>query len=174
MLLDSGLPGDNPIQPGPEYATKGHHQMGPKGPKTDAPTPTKPTAIPTLSYTKGSSAANPDDGNVFKVQLSTDIPSSSSTSPAMASPTPPPAASPLTTPAPAAPVPANPAPGNSLPVVATEYYTKGNQAYEVIVVAEEVVVTVDAVVTEVPKVRRGHSGRHVKRNRGHVHHLGRS
>ena len=163
MVSGDGLPGDNPIQPGPEYATKGPH----KPQKTDPPS-AAPTVVPTLSYSRGSSASNPDNGNVFKLGTSTDMTSDiSSAAPQMASATT--SSIPAMTPAPAGPEPAKAA----LPTVATEYYTRGNEAYEVIVVAEEIVVTVEGPVAKtsapVAPVRRGHV--HGKKGRRHGHHV---
>ncbi|MCJ1310740.1 hypothetical protein MMC25_004406 [Agyrium rufum] len=182
------LPGNVPIIAGPEYAK-------PNGPKPTA-APAAPASVslastPTLSYTAGSTGSNPEVGNIF-LQSSTSAPASSSTTLAvMVSPSPaaaqaPPAvpepasaSPPAITPAPSVVAATAAPPGAGLSTVTTEYYTKGQDAYEVVVFEEEVTVT---VTPDAPaptgeskrdlreKKRRGHE--HLAHLKRHNHHLG--
>ena len=193
------LPGNVEIQSGPGYAAP----AGGKPAATPTPPPaSSPQSKPSLPYSAGSSGSAPEDGNVFLQQASSTASATSAPSPpppaptttatssltaaplsppppapaapaSSSSPAPPPSA-PATTPAPAAP-PAAPAPvGLQLTTVTTSYYTQGREAYEVVVVAEEVTITVDgsvpAAAAATPAKRDGRRHEHAAHARRHAHH----
>ena len=171
------LPGKVAITSGPDYAKPGGSDAAPA-----QKVAVKPNA----------SASSVDNGNVFKASdsSSTSTSTSSSASSTVAdsysssSSSSPPAAVPTTSstsapPPPAAVTPAPAVPANNadvaniqLSTITTSWYTKGQEAYEVVVVAEEVTVTVgDAGATPAPgaKAKRDFLHRHGRR---HGHHGG--
>ena len=178
------LPGKVAIVAGPGYAK----------PDGSVPAPAQNEAVkPSPSSTAGTSASSVEGGNVFKVGAATSTststasstssmvadsyPSSSSSSSAAAvmssssTPAPPPPPPAAMTPAPAAPANNADVANIQLSTITTSWYTMGQEAYEVVVVAEEVTVTVDAGATPAPgaKAKRDFLHRHGRR---HGHHGG--
>ena len=177
----SVLPGNVAIQSGPAYATEGSGS-----PVKTFGSAASSFALPTSSSTTTASSTPEEQGNVFHM-----LSSSSSITPSSSTPSPTlyPSTTTLvqavkqadqpsstTTPAPVAPA-VNAPVGLQLSTVTTTWYTNGQEAYEVVVVAEEVTVTVAAGATPAPqKAKREHEhlAGHKRHSRRHQHHAGRA
>ncbi|RDW84868.1 hypothetical protein BP6252_02458 [Coleophoma cylindrospora] len=173
------LPGSVAIQSGPNSATDGATASATSGAVT-----TGSAVVPTLSHSAGSTIASTDTflpGGVFKGQASSSFdPSSSSSIPSSSIPS---SSSILSSSSPSSSAPAtttapvySPAASATQDFVATSYSTSGAEVLEVLWVEETVTVTLSAVETATPYVRRSDrkraAARHLHRHQhvaGHGH-----
>ena len=162
------LPGNNPIQKGPEPATAGAGG----GVADPHPTSIEPTIVPTLAYSEGSSAGFTDQlGNIYAQKKSSAVSSEAASTPAPAPETTPsvvasaepsepaqPAAEAYTpAAAPVADTPEVSSAAGALPAVTTIYTTSGQAVIEKVIVQTDVTVTAgSAENTPAPQKKRRH------------------
>ena len=142
------LPGNNPLQYGPEDAA-----VNPGTPLLPTPAPPAPVEAPrpSLGYSSGSSQST--DARCHILLEATGVPAANNNN-----------AAPAPTPAANAPSPA----GEK--ILRTSTYTKDGAVFEVVIVEDVVTVTVDqAGETPAPVKRHAHIHEHLGR-RSHVHH----
>jgi hypothetical protein len=138
----SELPGNVQIQSGPAYATHGGNGGSPGGAHS--------AAVPTLSYSAGSSTNIA--GGVFAVATGS---SSTRTTPSP-TPTPAPTTNPLL-------------PGES--IVSTIYTTHGNEVMELVMVEQEVTVYVSTTATTMTTITEMKRKKHRRHGHAHAHDL---
>lgn len=172
-----GLPGKVGIQAGPAYALKksSGDSSNQSGGASSQSSSVASSSVPTLSYSSAAPASSIGGsyggavGGLFAEVVSTSS-STTSSSPSPPSSAPPPSTTPSsssTSPAAVAPTTTSPPSlqaAGQLSTISTTYLTKGQLAYEIVVVEEDVTVTATSTVA---------AGKHRRHLHRHQHHHGR-